>query len=194
MALQTSGQISLNDIHVEAGGSSGTACTINDSDIRGLIGGASGAARDFADFYGASATPSVSAGTAITLVSDGVITSGYADHFVSVQTGTTTLPPSPSENRTWAYKYTVNMNGTIYITGNGQATGSMVSGNDRAIYILRNGTQIAAAGSSINTNNVATVSSQATAADDLFQYDIRDVYWRYSAGGVRAIDCDIKKA
>lgn len=54
MALQTSGMISLNDIHVEAGGSSGTACTINDSDIRGLIGKASGAAMDFADWYGAS--------------------------------------------------------------------------------------------------------------------------------------------
>ena len=54
MALQTSGMISLNDIHVEAGGSSGTACTINDSDIRGLINKSSGAAMDFADWYGAS--------------------------------------------------------------------------------------------------------------------------------------------
>ncbi|WP_370060194.1 hypothetical protein [Neptunomonas phycophila] len=55
MALPTSGMISLNDIHVEAGGSSGTACTINDSDIRGLINKSSGAAMDFADWYGASA-------------------------------------------------------------------------------------------------------------------------------------------
>jgi len=54
MALQTSGMISLNDIHVEAGGSSGAACTINDSDIRGLISKSSGAAMDFADWYGAS--------------------------------------------------------------------------------------------------------------------------------------------
>ena len=37
MALQTSGAISLNDIHVEAGGSSGTQASMNDSDIRGLI-------------------------------------------------------------------------------------------------------------------------------------------------------------
>lgn len=54
MALQTSGMISLNDMHVEAGGTTGTACTINDSDIRGLIGASSGAAMDFADWYGAS--------------------------------------------------------------------------------------------------------------------------------------------
>ena len=36
MALATSGLLTLNDIHQEAGGSSGTACTLNDTDIRGL--------------------------------------------------------------------------------------------------------------------------------------------------------------
>ena len=35
MALPTSGTLTLNEIHIEAGGSSGTACTINDTDIRG---------------------------------------------------------------------------------------------------------------------------------------------------------------
>lgn len=54
MALQTSGAISLNDIHVEAGGSSGTSASINDSDIRGLIGKASGATMSFSEWYGAS--------------------------------------------------------------------------------------------------------------------------------------------
>jgi hypothetical protein len=54
MALQSSGQISLNDIHVEAGGTSGTQCSLNDSDIRGLIGKASGATSSFSGFYGAS--------------------------------------------------------------------------------------------------------------------------------------------
>ena len=37
MALQTSGAISLNDIHVEAGGTTSTTASLNDSDIRGLI-------------------------------------------------------------------------------------------------------------------------------------------------------------
>jgi len=54
MALQSSGAISLNDIHVEAGGSSGTTASINDSDIRGLIGKASGATMSFSEWYGAS--------------------------------------------------------------------------------------------------------------------------------------------
>ena len=60
MALQTSGAISLNNIHVEAGGSSGSAATINDSDIRGLISKGSGAAMSFNEWYGASNFPKFS--------------------------------------------------------------------------------------------------------------------------------------
>ena len=62
MALQTSGPISLNDIHVEAGGSSGTTCSMNDTDIRGLtpasgrtINSTQNGNTDFADYYGATA-------------------------------------------------------------------------------------------------------------------------------------------
>ena len=54
MALQTSGAISLNDIHVEAGGTSGTSVGINDSDVRDLTSVASGASSSFSSFYGAS--------------------------------------------------------------------------------------------------------------------------------------------
>jgi hypothetical protein len=54
VALQTSGAISLNQIHIEAGGSSGTACTLNDADIRGLIGKGSGSSNSFSEYYGAS--------------------------------------------------------------------------------------------------------------------------------------------
>lgn len=55
MPLTNSGAISLNEIHVEAGGSSGTTASINDSDIRGLISKASGATMSFNEWYGASA-------------------------------------------------------------------------------------------------------------------------------------------
>lgn len=54
----TQGSISLNQIHQEAGGSSGTSVTINDADVRGkswygrlTTTPASGATQDFADFY-----------------------------------------------------------------------------------------------------------------------------------------------
>ena len=53
MALQTSGAISLNQIHIEAGGTTGTQTSLNDSDNRDLIGKASGAQSSFSEWYGA---------------------------------------------------------------------------------------------------------------------------------------------
>lgn len=55
MALPSSGAISLNQMHVEVGGGSGSNCSINDSDIRGLIGKGSGSTMSFSEWYGASA-------------------------------------------------------------------------------------------------------------------------------------------
>jgi hypothetical protein len=54
MALQTVGAISLNDIHLELGATSGTTVSLNDADVRGLVGIASGPI-SLDDFYGASA-------------------------------------------------------------------------------------------------------------------------------------------
>ena len=54
MPLPSSGAISLDQMHVEAGGTSGTQCTINDSDIRGLISKGSGSQMSFNEWYGAS--------------------------------------------------------------------------------------------------------------------------------------------
>lgn len=56
MALQTSGQISLNDLHVEAGGTTGTQASMNDSDIRGLVSAAANSQMTFSSFYGASSS------------------------------------------------------------------------------------------------------------------------------------------
>ena len=70
MALQSSGAISLQDIHDEAGGTTNSTAeaTINDTDIRGLISKSSGAAMAFDEWYGASANvdlPAGGSGTAI---------------------------------------------------------------------------------------------------------------------------------
>ena len=66
MALQTSGAISLNDIHVEAGGTSGTTASMNDTDIRNLtaasgrtINSTSNGVTDFSDYYGATSETSL---------------------------------------------------------------------------------------------------------------------------------------
>ena len=58
MALQSSGQITLDDIHVEAGGTTGTQASINDADIRGLISATSGSEMQFSDWYNASSSAS----------------------------------------------------------------------------------------------------------------------------------------
>ena len=54
MALQTTGAISLNDLHLEAGGTSGTECSFNDQDIRDMLGKVANAQSSFLEFYGAS--------------------------------------------------------------------------------------------------------------------------------------------
>ena len=54
MTLQTSGAISLNQIHVEAGGASGTQASLNDFDVRYLTNAGSESSSDFNSFYGSS--------------------------------------------------------------------------------------------------------------------------------------------
>jgi hypothetical protein len=66
MTLPTTGPLSLDAIHIEAGGASGTLCTINDADIRALIGKAASTSMGFDEWYGASAdTPIVATGGTI---------------------------------------------------------------------------------------------------------------------------------
>lgn len=60
--IPTSGAISLNQMHTEVGGTSGTQVSINDSDIRGLISKGSGATMSFNEWYGASAATSFTLG------------------------------------------------------------------------------------------------------------------------------------
>lgn len=54
MALPT-GQIRMNEIHVEAGGSSGTQCSMNDADIRGIINKGASTQSRMGEWHGASA-------------------------------------------------------------------------------------------------------------------------------------------
>ena len=72
MPLPSSGTISLDQIHVEAGGSSGSQASLNDADIRAMIGKSSGASNAFNEYYGVSAsTPSVSYRGRATTTSNG---------------------------------------------------------------------------------------------------------------------------
>ena len=91
MALQTSGAISLNDIHVEAGGTTGTQASLNDTDIRGLtpasgstISTGAGTEIDFADFYGASVASSIEAGLSDSLDSVSGTSDAWATRTVDI--------------------------------------------------------------------------------------------------------------
>lgn len=55
MATPSSGAISLNEMHVEAGGSSGTTCSINDTDIRLIANKSSGATASWNDYHNCAA-------------------------------------------------------------------------------------------------------------------------------------------
>lgn len=62
MGLQSSGAISLDDLHVEVGGTSGTTCSLNDPDIRALIDVGDGAGQSIQQYYGQSAETSLPTG------------------------------------------------------------------------------------------------------------------------------------
>ena len=67
MPITTGPQISLNEIHAEVGGTSGSTATINDSDIRALIGKGNEANMQFSEWYGASAVTNGTTTTGLTL-------------------------------------------------------------------------------------------------------------------------------
>ena len=92
MTLQTSGAISLNDIHLELGASSGTTVSLNDADVRGLAGISSGAI-DLADFYGASAGSSSTTTTTLTVTQSSANFSGinYYGEFINGSTSPTSV-------------------------------------------------------------------------------------------------------
>lgn len=62
MALQASGAISLDDMHVEVGGTSGTTCSLNDADIRALIDVGDSGQQSIQQYYGQSSETSLPTG------------------------------------------------------------------------------------------------------------------------------------
>ena len=102
MALQTSGAISLNDIHIELGGTSGTTVSLNDTDVRGLVSISSGAI-DLADFYGASAGTTIGITEGSDLYQAGLYY-GYRSHNStgSIDTSTTGVTVSGKSHTVYA--------------------------------------------------------------------------------------------
>lgn len=110
MALQSSGQISLNDLHVEAGGTTGTQASMNDTDIRGLVSAAANSQMTFSSFYGASSSITIASGN-----STYVAAAGYS-----------------SESRKIV---TVSPHLSFSLGGVGYATGVVFTLNGRSSYL-----------------------------------------------------------
>ena len=110
MALPSSGQISLDQMHVEAGGTTGTQAAINDADIRDLISASSESEMEFSDFYGASS------GYSATLVSG-------TQTYLGAITTATTITSTPI-----TYLNSATLSNQIFDPGNqGIASSSSVS-------------------------------------------------------------------
>lgn len=177
MALTSSGAISLNEIHVEAGGSSGTECSLNDSDIRGLISKSAGATMSFNEWYGASASipdwsQTINYGQIVTQTGSGYsvvsyVNRGYrssAGQTIEGSTGTngeTTYGSMTNQNSNFFSNATINRIRSQAAT---TATGFLVLGVDSAV--ANNDTAFSSMSVNSNTFNrsAATYTSSGSAA------------------------------
>ena len=90
MTLPSSGNaISLNQINVEAGGSSGAQASLNDTIIRDLIGKSSGAQNSFSDYHGVTASAPVAVYKGRTLTTG----NGFPTGNVTLSSGTKVVVP-----------------------------------------------------------------------------------------------------
>ena len=103
MPLPDSGAISLDAMHQEVGGTASTNCSINDSDIRGLISKGSGALMSFSEWYGAASAP-----TFIGFVSASNLTSNDVTISVTAPTGSNAFIGVAQDNST----------SSIFLSGN----------------------------------------------------------------------------
>lgn len=155
MALQTSGAISLNDIHLELGATSGTTVSLNDTDVRGLVNIASGAI-DLADFYGASAGQDI-------VVTQGSATTAYYSVYgwnSSGPTGSrspTTYTNSSNNARgiEGIYRLTSSSGTFFYVTLNWSTANSIPDNDFTSISMVCNGTTTTLLSSEASTTYIA---------------------------------------
>ncbi len=161
MALQSSGAISLDDIHQEVDGVSGTTCSINDSDIRGLIDKGAGATMGFNEWYGASNTKYIAA------TGGNTTTSGnYKYHYFN-SSGTFNITQGPVNTPT-AVDYIIIAGGGAGGTsatnqynrmGGGGGAGGYITGTFTGNAGSRSITVGGGAGAAVNSGNNGSNSS-----------------------------------
>ena len=156
MALPASGAISLSDFNTELGITAGTTISMNDADVRGLLGLASGAEASFSDYYGASSVVDI----ALTIAADtnnyNIFSSKGGTYVAGKSSVTLTINSGVSVGSTSTGTYALD-------TGTGWASGDTIT-------IVNNGTVRGRGGdggdggSSINNSSGAKVSMSAGAS------------------------------
>ena len=164
MTLPSAGVLlSLNQIHVEAGGTSGTTVSLNESDIRGLISKDVNTSNSISEYYGASSV-SIQSGD------------GFFYHHTMGQNPGNPFQPNPQNSVIWVV---VKLGGNIVLgslasTTNAYALtgprGHVITGANALTYTHSNGqvyvpnTQIDSTGSNLtnhfpNTNFSTNLST-----------------------------------
>lgn len=155
MALQTSGAISLNDIHLELGATSGTTVSLNDTDVRGLVNIASGTI-DLADFYGASA------GQDIVVTQVSATTAYYSVYGWNSSGPTGSRSPTTYTNSSnnargieGIYRLTSSAGTFFYVTLNWSSANSIPDNDFTSISMVCNGTTTTLLSSEASTTFIA---------------------------------------
>jgi len=127
MAVVGSGQIDLNQIHVEAGGGSGTQASQNDADIRDLIGKGSGVQSALTEWYGASAAVTIAVTSDFLTYQDGFTETGARSYTFSKPVTPTSNVGAVSSQAGWVpnsngITWLVSQFATTFSPGNGPET------------------------------------------------------------------------
>ena len=149
MPLPSSGAISLNEIHVEAGGTSSTQASLNDADIRAMIGKSNNAQNSFSEYRGVSAAAPTGNYIGRILTTGNGFPSGYANLSSGTKIVVVTLQlAGPSNtyvslggtNMTQACKVdTVSPNSGIWQAAPTSAVYYLVTSASGSTYITGNG-------------------------------------------------------
>ena len=140
MPLPSSGQIDLNAIHVEAGGTSQTQASLNDSDIRAMIGKGSQASNHaFSNYHGvSSASPTITYKGRLQTTGN-----GFPNGSISLSSGSKIVVASMQLATAGQNNSYINMGGTnmtqavrLSSWGTNSSGVNIGAGGDVAIYYL----------------------------------------------------------
>lgn len=190
MGLQSSGAISLNEIHIEAGGTSGTQASMNDADIRALIDKNAGATNSFSEYYGASASlnETVSSSTTNLNVSTKFGSSNFTSNTVKVLIINSGVEVGASNLSNYAIIVPSGMGGSLTIQNAGTLSGAGGDGSSSGAG-GNGGTALYVASNNVTVTNTGTIrgggggGGNGSDGNDGYSGDIAGIWCDGGSGG-----------